>query len=383
MEEDKKSLGIKAMVDFVDQGADPYLPLEFPDSNFGNVSYFKGIVKDDRGGQRLVTIIRTDESNCYVLTMEGSTECIFGEVRFGYILIDTNIRDQRGVPIFTCGEKRAFKIFLRRKIESLTDTIESWSQELKALAFIGNNHEHVMGNIECCRDADGNIYSIMKFADGDDLFNIIRPHGGSEAEPLPEVEVRVMMRHVISGMMHLHHNLRIVHQDLSPENILCCTNGVGNTYMIHDLGQCRRLPAKDQALHHLTASRRPLVLMRRRPMLGKTVYRAPELWHPQRDGKDLYYPEAADVWSLGCVMFVALTGLPPMKHATTADTCFNAIAAGGLDKVVEALHVTHLVTPDAIKMIQQMLRPDPLERITLGELCAHSWLQMAPAQASP
>ena len=72
--------------------------------------------------------------------------------------------------------------------------------ELSALQILSYSaeHVHVVPLIEAMEDQDY-LYLIMPYADGGELFHLIESHPTG----LPEEEVRVYLRQVIEGLLHL------------------------------------------------------------------------------------------------------------------------------------------------------------------------------------
>jgi WD40 repeat protein len=96
------------------------------------------------------------------------------------------------------------------------------------------------------------------------------------------------------------HQCGIVHRDLKPANVMMTPTGIPK---ITDFGLAKRLDAGDD----LTGSG---------VMLGTPAYMAPE----QAVGKNDTIGPAADVWSLGVLLYELLTGRVPFKGASALDT---------------------------------------------------------------
>ena len=71
----------------------------------------------------------------------------------------------------------AIKVYFRHRLQELQGrTQENPFQEIAAMQYVGNDNENVMGQIECCSDRE-NIYSVMDFSDGDELFDVVDRNG--------------------------------------------------------------------------------------------------------------------------------------------------------------------------------------------------------------
>jgi WD40 repeat protein len=96
------------------------------------------------------------------------------------------------------------------------------------------------------------------------------------------------------------HRLGIVHRDLKPANVLLAVDG---TPKVADFGLAKSLAADGG-------------LTRTESILGSPSYMAPE----QAGGRAREVGPAADVYSLGAILYELLTGRPPFKAATILET---------------------------------------------------------------
>jgi serine/threonine protein kinase len=76
-------------------------------------------------------------------------------------------------------------------------TEEDHLNEITALQYIGNFNPNLIGQLDCCEDQD-NIYLIMRYCTGGELFTFISVLG-----PFEEARARGMMRQLINALQHL------------------------------------------------------------------------------------------------------------------------------------------------------------------------------------
>lgn len=144
---------------------------------------------------------------------------------------------------------------------------------------------------------------------GRPFFSMELVAGGSLAArllsgPLESVKAAKLVRDLALAMQHAH-DQGVVHRDLKPGNVLLTADG---TPKVADFGLARRLDSASFQTH--TGS-----------VLGTPSYMAPE----QAEGKKEVGP-AADIYSLGAILYECLTGRPPFKGPTAIDTLFQVVA---------------------------------------------------------
>lgn len=87
-----------------------------------------------------------------------------------------------------------------------------------------------------------------------------------------------------------------------------------------------------------------------------------------------YSGRAADMWSLGVILYTMLFGQYPF-HDTVASQLFGKIRRG------------HYTIPDSIStharcLVRSLLRTEPTERLNIREVCRHPWFNAAESPSS-
>ncbi|HET7121461.1 MAG TPA: protein kinase [Solirubrobacterales bacterium] len=139
------------------------------------------------------------------------------------------------------------------------------------------------------REVDGELLVAMRLVKGGDLRRLIEREG-----PLPPARALGLLAQVADAL-DAAHAAGIVHRDVKPHNILV----EGDRAYLSDFGLAKAL---DESGAGAGAS-----------VVGTAHYMSPEQWQGETVGP------AADVYSLGCVLYETLTGIAPFERQE-ADT---------------------------------------------------------------
>jgi len=152
------------------------------------------------------------------------------------------------------------------------------------------------------REEDGELIVAMRFVSGGDLKKRIATGG-----PLPAGEAVALLGQVAEAL-DAAHGAGIVHRDVKPHNILL----EGERAYLTDFGLAKALG--DSGVLSGTS------------VVGTVEYMSPEQWRGAQVGP------AADVYSLGCVLYESLTGVVP--YARREGDAVPGMPQG-LDAVIE------------------------------------------------
>lgn len=168
-----------------------------------------------------------------------------------------------------------------------------------------------------------------------------------------ESKCKVFSGHLLRALAFIH-SQGIIHLDVKPENVMFSSNFSEELKLI-DFGLARRLPSY---------GRIPTLLV------GTVGFMAPEV------AACHHASPASDLWSLGCVLFMLLTGgLEPFWRPGRALTTTHRKARRA-DYTWPA-SACETVSPEARHLVESLLVVRPGDRLTAEEAVNHPWLKAA------
>ncbi|KAF0307533.1 Myosin light chain kinase family member 4 [Amphibalanus amphitrite] len=189
---------------------------------------------------------------------------------------------------------------------------------------------------------------VMELVEGGELFDRVI----EDDYILTEKACAIFMRQVCAGVNFMHQK-NVLHLDMKPENILCLSK-TGNRIKIIDFGLARRYdPAKKLQV-----------------LFGTPEFVAPEVVNFDAIG----YP--TDMWSVGVIAYVLVSGLSPFMGDTDCETMANVTIAK-YDFDDEAFDD---VSDECKDFITKILIKDMSKRLTSAQALTHPWLTMRPPQ---
>lgn len=232
---------------------------------------------------------------------------------------------------------------------------------------------------------DGVAQLVALFESNDEIFLVLERCRQElfeyidRAGPLSEPTARKLVRKLVATVAYLHAQC-IVHRDIKPENILIHGTDVSDI-KLSDFGIARRLDGTVTLTPHESLSEAASLqlptddellaagsggvrnrLARAHTKCGTRDYVAPEVM----SGKG--YGTEADLWSVGVVTFVLVSGCAPVFLPT----------ADGTRKVFfpDDDGVWANVSADLKRFIESLLVRNAEERATAAEALEHPWLRL-------
>src|SRR5262245_29779783 len=173
---------------------------------------------------------------------------------------------------------------------------ERFRREAEAVAAL--RHPNVV-QVYDVGEAAGRPYFTMEFLEGGSLAHRLT------GTPQPARQAAQLVA-TLAGAVQAAHQSGVVHRDLKPGNVLLTADG---TPRISDFGLARRLDTDGG----LSWTGTPL---------GTPSYMAPE----QALGQAHAVGPAADVYALGAILYELLTGRPPFRAETAAETLRQVVS---------------------------------------------------------
>ncbi|CAD2217631.1 Protein kinase domain/Protein tyrosine kinase, putative [Angomonas deanei] len=142
------------------------------------------------------------------------------------------------------------------------------------------------------------LFIVLEYCDAGDLEYQLKNlpgrllQGEVVVTGMEEYRISFILLQLLLGLHYMHTCRKILHRDLKPANVLLSTNGI---VKIGDFG----LSNKYDTITGDVGS----------TICGTPPYTAPELWEQKR------YGVAADMWSLGVLLYQCMTGRPPFYGA--------------------------------------------------------------------
>lgn len=229
---------------------------------------------------------------------------------------------------------------LAAKITWLDEERKCIEFDKSALASKRLNHPNILKALAMFEKNSMGIVLMEKMAM--DLLDYIQEH---EEGKLSLDEARQVFRQICEGVEHCHDN-NLAHMDIKPENILVSSSGRA---LLADFGCCHDFRKEEYCIGRY----------------GTVYYCAPEV-----QSRNWYKAEWSDIWSLGVLLHVLITGHWPFQGDSVDVVTQNARAGNVM------IH-EHALTVESIVFLQFILQFEPAARPTIKEILAHQWFNPA------
>ncbi|XP_029592551.1 death-associated protein kinase 2 isoform X3 [Salmo trutta] len=261
----------------------------------------------------------------------------------GEVLGSGHFGQVRAVLERASGVRWAGKFLKLRRSASSRLGLERKSVEREVEILQSLQHDNVMA-LRDVFESRAEVVLIVELISGGELFDFI-----AEKESLSEEEAIEFLKQILKGVGFMH-TKNIAHFDLKPENIMLADKTMPHPHIkIIDFGLAHRLKQGEEY----------------RSLSGTPQYIAPEVIN--------YEPlsEAADMWSIGVITYILLSGLSPFQGDNDEETLKNIV---GMIYEFEEIYFNQ-TSAMAKDFIEKLLVKDPIERMTANECLVHPWIK--------
>jgi hypothetical protein len=223
-----------------------------------------------------------------MVEMSLASDLVVGGCRLGAVIGRGGMGTVYRATQLALGREVAVKVVPAQGVEA--GLVERFQREARTAAAL--EHPHLVP-IYAAGEEDGLLYLVMRLVDGADLGALVARQG-----PLTAKRAVAVVEQVASALDAIH-AAGLVHRDVKPANVLVERSN-GRAYL-SDYGLMRRALERS-------------AITRTGEWVGTADYAAPEQLHGGPVGP------RADVYSLGAVLYFAMTAKPPFRRGTIAET---------------------------------------------------------------
>ncbi|KEG12172.1 putative protein kinase [Trypanosoma grayi] len=205
-------------------------------------------------------------------------------------------------------------------------------------------HRNIVQLVEIL-ESPNNYYIILEPVLGGDVCRLILSQDGCLSEDI----VATLFFQLVAGVRVCHQN-GVAHRDLKPENLLLTE---GSVLKISDFGLSRL---------HKQSNFRAELNEYAHTLTGTLAYVAPEVLGGTYDAFK------ADIWSMGCILYVLLTGCFPFGYTTDARELEERIKLGRICEMPKT------VSKNARELTLWLMSRNPDDRPSLDQVALHPFL---------
>lgn len=188
---------------------------------------------------------------------------------------------------------------------------------------------------DCC-------FLVLEYCEGGELFHYI-----TERKHLSEQDAAVIMKQLLSALTYLHKN-SISHRDIKPENFMLVKPKDPSKIKMIDFGLSKDCKNTQGIMT---------------TMSGSPYYIAPEVFMQK-------YNQKIDIWSLGVVLYIMLSGKVPFPGNSEIEIIGNVIKG--------EFHFNHEPfskhSAAAKEFLQCLIVKDVEQRATAEQALQHPWI---------
>mmetsp|Transcript_81978 Transcript_81978/g.171582 ORF Transcript_81978/g.171582 Transcript_81978/m.171582 type:complete len:511 (+) Transcript_81978:347-1879(+) len=274
------------------------------------------------------------QENWSMRTVLGSGN--FSEVRMG---LQVKVAGSAPCAVKVIDKRRFFQ-FQSKRVSGL-----SLQDEAKLLMDM--HHPNIISFFSWFQTEE-KLYIAMEYVAGGDLLQFIMENGACQ-----EQVARRLFGRIANAVGYLHRR-NIVHRDLKPENILLSSKNVD---------------VMEPKLADFGLARMNMKTQDCKTFCGTPHYFAPEViktFQGAAEGNQGGYGKQVDMWSLGVILYIILSGIPPFEE----EGLYEQILAGKYEFDVQEWTK---VSAEAKELVGGLMVVDPKLRFDIQRTLEHKW----------
>jgi len=227
----------------------------------------------------------------------------------------------------------AIKVIKLRKLKSHFETVMKEIQTLKEVS-----HPNIVKIFEIFK-TDKKLFLVMEYVRGKELFDFI-----VSKNKVREEDAQVIIEQLVKIVKYLN-SLNICHRDLKPENIMIDSS---LKIKLLDFG----LSTHFKEFKNLSSP------------VGTPYYVSPEVLRGD-------YNKECDMWSIGVITYILLTGTPPFQAESMTDI-YKLISQGDFFFYEEDWEN---ISEEAKDFVKNLIQPVVKRRLSPDQALKHVWLK--------
>ncbi|KAH7404322.1 hypothetical protein KP509_15G020800 [Ceratopteris richardii] len=264
-------------------------------------------------------------------------ELPFRDVRNRYIFGTRLSREEHGIT-YICIDKATEMVYTcrtipKRRFVTSDQTKKDLLRELDILKRL-KGVPSVVQLVDTFEDKHA-VHLIMERCSGGELFDRIAAKG-----KYTEKAAALLCKSIVQAVESLHWK-GVMHRDLKPENFYFVDKQDDSQLKVADFSAAVFFKDGDNFTDEV----------------GSTYYIAPEVLNGN-------YGSEADIWSVGVILYMLLSGQPPFDSKEKIKKFGN----GSSEDIWKP------ISPKAKELVKKMLEPDPKKRIKLQAILSDSWI---------
>lgn len=253
--------------------------------------------------------------------------------------------------VFSCYNRYSNERVAVKTIARRPDCTRQRARVLQEVATMKHVEDHPNAiRLHAVYVDDRNYHLVMDHCAGGELFEHIAREGA-----FTERYAADLLRGLMLFLTHCHAK-GVAHLDIKPENIMFDSHGPDGVLKVIDFGAAEFLTPHERAPH----------------AFGTVRYASPEMTR----GKSCH---KSDIWSVGVVMYLMLSGKAPFLKKNDTDTL---ALIKGRPTVRFSGGKWASVSEDAKQTIRALLTPSPASRPSAQEVLALPWIRRTAPDVS-